>query len=593
MSTGPLTSSGAVSGLDVPSLVAKLMANEQSMLTPLTTAAASYNSQLSAYGTVKSALSNFQSALAKLNATAFSAQKANIINNGVSTGTGTLSGTTPFTADVNSDATTSPKAQIIQSAGIDAANTTFNAGDSLAIKVGTNAPIFVTLSGNQTLQGVADQINAAKTDVEASVMTDDQGSHLVLEANTSGTANTIRVTGNGTLSQFAYDQSSGLPTTMTQTQAPQDTVAAVSGSYDIAVTSLAQTAKLKSQGYSDSQTFNNGILAIKTGTNSTTIIQPQANTLAGIRDAINASTTAGVNATIVSDGTQSHLVLTAKNAGAANTITVTGTGDFGSLSTGSWNDESTNPPTVTATTQTALQTAADAIVTVDGVAINSPSNTVTNAIPGMTLNLTGLTTASDKFNLTIGNDSSGVQTAVQSFVSAYNSLASSLGSLTSYNADTKAAGALQGDSAVNSIQSQIRNTIIQSVGGTSSLQTLNDLGITFQKDGTLAVDSTKLSKVTASNFSDIQPLFNGSTGIATKLNSLLTDMLSDTGIVNTRTTGIQASLATNTANQAVIQTRLDADQARYTAQFNALDVTLTNLQQQQQQLTSALAGLAK
>src|ERR1700744_1036358 len=105
MSTGPLTSSGAVSGLDVPGLVAKLMANEQSMLTPLTTAAASYNSQLSAYGTVKSALSTFQSALAKLNATAFSAQKANIVNNG---STGTLSASAPFTADVNTDATSSP-----------------------------------------------------------------------------------------------------------------------------------------------------------------------------------------------------------------------------------------------------------------------------------------------------------------------------------------------------------------------------------------------------------------------------------------------------------------------------------------------------
>jgi flagellar hook-associated protein 2 len=588
MSTGPLTSSGAVSGLDVASLVAKLMANEQSMLTPLTTAAASYNAQLSAYGTVKSALANFQTALGKLNATAFSAQKANIVNSG----TGTTLSTNPFTADVNSDATTTPKAQIIQSAGIDAANTTFNDGDSLAIKVGTNSPIFVSLSGNATLQGVVDQINAAKTDVEASIVTDDQGSHLVLESNTSGTANTIRVTGNGTLAQFAYDPSSGLPTTMTQTQASQDAVAAVSGSYDIAVTSLAQTAKLKSTGFTNSDFFNNGVLAIKTGTNSTAIIKPVSNTLAGIRDAINASTDAGVNATIVSDGTASHLILTAKNSGAANTITVTGTGDFGRLSTGSWNDESTNPPTVTASTMTPLQTAADAIVTVDGVAINSPTNTVTNAIPGLTLNLSTLTTSSDKYNLTIDNDTSGVQTAAQSFVTAYNTLASSLGQLTSYDADTKAAGALQGDSSVTSIQDQIRNTLIQSVGGTGTLQTLNDLGITLQKDGTLAVDSTKLSKAATTGFSQIQTLFNGTNGISTKLNTLLTSMLSDSGIVNTRTTGIKASLATNTANQTIVQARLDADQARYTAQFNALDVTLTNLQSQQSQLTSALAGLA-
>ncbi|HEY4318444.1 MAG TPA: flagellar filament capping protein FliD [Herbaspirillum sp.] len=584
--TGPLTSSGAVSGLDVAGLVAKLMQNEQSMLTPLTNAAASYNSQLSAYGTVKSALANFQAALGKLNATAFSAQKANIINSG----SGTTS-TDPFTADVNTDDTTSPKAQIIQSQ-LDAANTTFNSGDSMAIKVGSNPPIFVTLTGNQSLQGLVNQINAAKTDVEASIKTDDQGSHLVLESNTSGTANTIRVTGNGTLSQFAYDPASNLPSTMTQTQASQDTVAAVSGSYDIKITSLAQTAKLKSQGFSNTDFFNTGILAIKTGTNSTTIIKPVANTLAGIRDAINASSDAGVNATIVSDGTASHLVLTAKNPGAANTITVTGTGDFGALSTGSWNDESTNPPTVTASTMDSLQTAADAIVTVDGVDIHSSTNTVTNAIPGLTLNLSKVTTPDDKYNLTIANDSSGVQSAAQSFVTAYNALAKSLGSLTSYDADTKAAGALQGDSSVTSIQDQIRNTLIQSDGSSGNLQTLNDLGITLQKDGTLAVDAVKLNKASTTSFGEIQTLFNGPNGIATKLTSVLTDMLSDSGVVNTRTTGIKASLATNTANQAIVQKRLDADQARYTAQFNALDVTLTNLQQQQQQLTSALAGLA-
>jgi flagellar hook-associated protein 2 len=585
--TGPLASSGAISGLDVAGLVAKLMADEQKMMTPLTTAAASYNAQLSAYGTVKSTLSNFQAALAKLNATAFSAQKANIINSG----TGTALSTDPFTADVNSDTTTTPKAQIIQSIGFPA-NATFNSGDSLAIKVGTKAPIFVSLSGNATLQGVVDQINAAKTDVEASIVTDDQGSHLVLESNTSGTANTIRVTANGTLSQFAYDPASGSMSSMTQTQASQDQVAAISGSYDIAVTALAQTAKLKSTGFANTATFNNGLLAIKTGTNSTTIIKPVANTMAGIRDAINASPNAGVNATIVSDGTTSHLVLTAKNSGAANTITVTGTGDYALLDTTATVPDPNNPGN-TIKAMATLQAAQDAIVTVDGVAIHSPTNTVTNAIPGMTLNLSKVTTQDDRYNMTIANDTSGVQTAAQSFVTAYNALVGSLGPLTSYNADTKAAGALQGDSSVTSIQDQIRNTLIQSVGGSSPLQTLNDLGMTLQKDGTLAVDSVKLGKAAASNFADIQTLFNGTNGISTKLNTLLTSMLATGGVVDTRTSGIKASLATNTTNQTTLQKRLDADQARYTAQFNALDVTLTNLMQQQQQLTSALAGIAK
>lgn len=581
-----LTSSGAISGLDVAGLVAKLMANEQSILTPLKTAASSYNAQLSAYGNVKSALANFQTALGKLNATAFGAQKASILNSG----TGTTLSTEPFTAEVNTDTTTKPKTQIIQSA--DAAGVTFNSGDSMAIKVGTNSPIFITLTGNTNLQGVANQINAAKADVSASIVTDDQGSHLVLESNTSGTANTIRVTGNGSLSRFAYDPASGLPTTMTQTQASQDEVAAVSGSYDLKVTSLAQTAKLKSEGFTSSDFFTNGILAIKTGTNTTTIIKPVSNTLAGIRDAINASPDAGVNATIVSDGTESHLVLTAKKSGAANTITVTGTGDFGRLSTGSWNDESTNPATLKPSTMDPLQVAKDAIVEVDGVAIHSDTNTVTNAIAGLTLHLTKLTTADDRYNLAIGNDSSGVQSAAQQFATAYNALAKVLGPLNSYDAETKVAGALQGDSSINSIQDQIRNTLIGSDGSGGTLRTLNDIGITLQKDGTLAVDAVKLNKATTTNFSEIQTLFNGTNGIATKLTGLLKDMLSDGGIVNTRTNGLKASLKTNASNQDIIQKRLDADEKRYTAQFNALDVTLSNLQMQQTQLTSALAGIA-
>jgi flagellar hook-associated protein 2 len=565
----------------VPDLVGKLMANEQSMLTPLTTAAASYNAQLSAYGSVSNAISAFQAALNKLNASAFSAQKATIVNSG----TGDDLSTAPFTADVNSTATTTPKAQIIQSAGIDASTAIFTGGDSLAIKVGANAPIFVTLQGgDQTLQGVANQINNAKTDVEASVVTDDQGSHLVLESNTSGSANTIRVTGNGSLSIFAYDPAAGTHSTMTQTQSPQDQVAAISGSYDIKVTALAQTAKIKfggAAGFPNTQTFNNGILAIKTGTNTTVVIKPEANTLAGIRDAINDTPDTGVNATIVSDGTTSHLVLTALKSGAANTITMTGTGDFAALDTSG-----------AGSTMESLQTAQDASISVDGVVIKSPTNTVTNAIAGMTLNLSTLTTPTDKYNLSISNDTSGVQGAAQQFVTAYNTLATTLGGLTSYNADTKAAGALQGDSSVNSIQNQIRNTLIKAVGGSNALQTLNDIGITLQKDGTLAVDTVKLGKAATANFSQIQTLFNGKSGVATNLNTLLTDMLGPNGIVTTKTAGIKASIATNTANQATIQTRLDADQARYTAQFNALDVTLSNLMLQQQQLTSGLAGLA-
>jgi flagellar hook-associated protein 2 len=584
--TGPLTST--VGAIDVSQLVGQLMANEGKALTPLTTAASSYNAQLSAYGSVSSALTTFQNALAQLNSAAFSAQKATISNSA----SGSTTSTGAFSASIDTASTSSPQAQIIQSAGMDAA-TSFNAGDSLAIKVGTKSPVFVTLGSNTTLGGVVDAINNAKTDVQASIVTDDTGSHLVLESDTSGTANTIRVTGNGSLSQFAYDPASGAATTMAQTQAPQDTVAAISGSYNIAVTALAQNEKLKSAGFPDGQTFSNGILAIKTGTGTTTVIQPGSNTLTGIRDAINNSS-AGVNATIVDDGTNSHLVLTSKNPGVANTITVTGTGDFSPFSTAATTDNSTTPPTTTPSGMEVLTKAQDASITVDGVAITSTSNTVTNAIPGVTINLNTVSTADDQYGLAISNDASGVQATAQSFVSAYNALIGTLGPLTSYNATTKAAGALQGDSTATGLINQIRNALIQPVPDGGPLQTLNDVGISLQKDGTLALDSTKLTTATTTNFNDIQTLFNSPTdGIITSLTTLLTSMTDPTtGIVANRTNGIQASLTANTAAQTQIQTRLTADQAMYTAQFNALNVTLSTMQNTQAQLTSELAGLA-
>jgi flagellar hook-associated protein 2 len=582
MSTSPLTST--VGAIDVTSLVSSLMSNEAQELTPLTNAAASYNAELSAYSSVSSALSTYQTALTQLNSAAFSAQSATIANSG--TGTGIT--TSAFTTTINSTADISPQSQIIQSAGMNAA-TIFNAGDSIALQVGTGTPTFVTLSSNTTLAGLASAINGAQSNVVASITTDGSGSHLVLQATNSGTANTIQVSSNGSLSSFAYNPTAGTPSTMTQTQAPQDQLAAISGSYNISVTSLAASEKLQSAAIPDGTTFSSGLLAIKTGTGATAVIQPTSNTLSGIRDAINASD-AGVNATIVDDGTNSHLILTSQNSGAANTITVTGTGDYASLSSGSYTNSS---GTVVPSTMKVQQAAQDATVIVDGVPITSSSNTITNAVNGVTLNLNSVTTASDNYALTIGNNPAGVQTTVQSFVSAYNTLIGVLNPLNAYDATTQSAGALQGDSTLTMIQNQIRNALIQPVGDSGPLQTLNDVGVSLQADGTLALNATTLTAATTNSFNDISALFNSPTdGIVTSLNTLLTSMLAPTtGIVANRTAGLQSSLATNAANQATMQTQLTADQAMYTAEFTALNVTLTTMQSTQAALTTELAGL--
>ncbi|KAF1047556.1 MAG: B-type flagellar hook-associated protein 2 [Herbaspirillum frisingense] len=688
MATSTGTISTSAGPLDVSTLVSQLISAEsQSQLTPLTTQASSYNTLISAYGNLKSALSSYQSAIKALTAASFSSQKSSVSN----AGTGTNLTTDPFTADINTDASTKILAQKIQSAPVTSGKI-FSAGDSIAIKVGTNSPTFVTLKADSTLAGVRDAINAGNTGVTASIVTDGNGDHLALESNTGGTANTIKVTANNSLSDFAYDPSGTTPSTMTQTQAPRDATKAASGTYSVAVSQLAQTQKLSSAGITPGTTFESGLLAIKTGTGSTAIIKPATNTLAGVRDAINSSD-AGVNATIVSDGTNDHLVITAKDSGAANTIKITGTGNYSvfsfdpsgtvtspnvaqnqtfangtlnlkvgdntvaitptdlnnsgaidlndvmtsinnanagvtaSITSNNGSDRLVLTPTaanataaisLTGTTDYAgltmagmgqLLKAQDAKLSIDGVSVTSPSNKVENVISGVTLNVAKVTTSADNFTLNVSNDTSGISTAANTFVSAYNTLAKAIADMTKQTPSTTLgestnSSPLASESSVQTILSQLRSTMFSAVDGGNGISTLSDIGISFQKDGTLALDASKLSTAATNNFAGIANLFSGTdpdttnttsskNGIVTKLQTLMDSLLSDNGLIATKTNGLQASLKINQDRQTAVQTRLSNMKDAYTNQFNQLNVTLTSMQATQSYLTQQLANLPK
>lgn len=685
MATSTGTISTSAGPLDVSTLVNQLIAVEsKSKLTPLKTKESGFNTLISAYGSLKNALTSYQSALKVMTAASFSAQKTTVSN----AGTGTSLTTDPFTAEANSDDSTKVLAQKLKSGGY-ASGTTFNAGDSIAIKIGTNSPTFITLQANATLAGVRDTINASKAGVTASIVTDGSGDHLVLESNTGGTANTIKVTANNSLSGLSYDPS--VSGSVTQIQAPRDATKAAAGKYSIGVSQLAQAVKVSSAGIVPGTTFDNGVLAIKTGNGSTTLIQPKTNTLAGVRDAINASD-AGVNAAIVSDGTNDHLVITAKDSGAANTIKITGTGNYsvfsadpsgtvispnvstsqtyssGTLSlkvgdttvainptangsgnidlnqvmsainsasagvTASISNDGTNnhlvlTPTGSSATAAVSLTgsgdysgltmsgmgqllkAQDAKLSIDGVAVTSTSNKVENAISGVTLNLAKVTTSSDNFTLNISNDTSGITTAANSFVTAYNTLAKAVAGMTAQTPSTTLGQAndsapLASESSVQTIMNQLRNTLFATVDGGNGISSLSDIGISFQKDGTLALDSTKLATAATNNFAGIANLFTGTdpdttnttsskNGIVTKLQTLMTSLLSDSGIIASKTNGLQASLKINQDRQTTVQTRLSNLKDDYTNQFNRLNVTLASMQSTQSYLTQQLASLAK
>lgn len=298
---------------------------------------------------------------------------------------------------------------------------------------------------------------------------------------------------------------------------------AAAGSYNIAITNTAAAQTLSSAGYANttSPIGTGGTLTVQFGTYSGSTftlnpnqgtqnitISPTQNTLAGIRDAINQAN-AGVTASIINDGSTNgnHLVLTSSNTGAAYAMKISSTDATLNSAFGYDGTVGGNPMTETAA-------AKDALLTINGVTVTKPTNTITDAIAGVTLNLlkaNGATTTT----LTVAKDTSGSQASVQSFVSAFNDLTKTLKQLTAYDSTNKQAAVLLGDPTVLSIESQLErmlDTALPSSAG--GLSTLMDIGISFQKDGTLALDTTKLQKVLSDSSKDVSALF-ASVGKAT------------------------------------------------------------------------------
>lgn len=226
--------------------------------------------------------------------------------------------------------------------------------------------------------------------------------------------------------------------------------------------------------------------------------------LQGIRDAINKGDL-GVTATIVSDGSAKpyHLVLTSNKTGEATTMKITVGGE----------DGASGDPTIAAMlgydpagVQGMTQTAGaqSTKLTMNGIEIKSDSNSVSEAIQGVTLDVSAIGSST----LTVSKDTSAITTAVNDFVKAYNELNKTIGGLTAFNTETGKGAILQGDASVRSIQSQLRrqiSTVMEGAGG--KLNSLTQVGIGFQQDGSLKVDATKLNKAITDNAADFGGLF--------------------------------------------------------------------------------------
>jgi flagellar hook-associated protein 2 len=383
--------------------------------------------------------------------------------------------------------------------------------------------------------------------------------------------------------------------------------ATVPGTYNIEVKNLAQAQKLISAdpGYATTDTVvGMGTLTLASGTytDPTTFVANSAtapktitidstnNTLTGIRDAIN-NAGAGVNATIINNGSGNYLSLTSTNTGASNALNITATED-GPVGLSQLVYDPTTPG---ASHLTQNVVAKDAVVKIDGITSTKPSNTITDAIQGVTLNLSKAMTADTTTQLTLTRDTSTVHASIDTFVKAYNDLTQQITTATAYDS-TNGGSLLTGDATVRTIQAQLRSTLSNAISGAQDgLTTLSSAGISFQKDGTLLVDSTKLDTILADPNKNLAKLFasnDNGPGYASQINTLVNSFtFGDGGVLSSRINSINTAIASIDKQRTDINNRLVDVEKRYNAQFTALDVAISNMTQTSNFLTKQLASL--
>jgi len=355
------------------------------------------------------------------------------------------------------------------------------------------------------------------------------------------------------------------------------------GNYSVEVINLATAQRLRSIGFGDAITaIGTGTLAITVnGQTANIVIDSAASSLNDIRNAINGSAgNPGVRATIVKASDGAHLILSATETGAANAITVAVTGGNGGLAPFAYAAGAPANPLLQ------LQAAADANVVIDGFPVSSSGNTISAAIDGLTINLVSAKPGTT-VDVSVDYNPEGAKSSVAGFVTAYNKLIDTVTELTRYNVDTRDAAPLLGDATVRGIRDQLRREISQ-ISKTGTFTSLAAIGVSTQTTGKLAVDATKLGNAIDTDFDAVGAVFAGTTGLATRLDTITGASLSSASTISTRELALKTSLKTITTQRQTLDGRIEQVRSRLLDQFNAMDRLLSQLKNTSAFLTQRL-----
>jgi flagellar hook-associated protein 2 len=368
------------------------------------------------------------------------------------------------------------------------------------------------------------------------------------------------------------------------------------GSYSVEVLNLARAQSNTSKTYAAATDLvGEGTIRIELGTwgpgNSFTAkpdttaidisVGPPAKSLAEVRDMVNAAN-AGITATVLSDASGARLVFRSSVTGAANGFKLTVTDTDGNNVDTSGLSALAFDPSVGVLTMAQALAAANASALINGAPVSSASNTLSNVVDGMTLTLKKPTTAA--LDVTTAPDKDAIKKKIEAFVTAYNDLNKELAAQTKYDAASKTAGSLQGDSAAVSLRGALRNTLRGNSSASTMFTRLADIGFDVKQDGSITLDSTKLDNGLA-NLSELKKLFSNSdtlvpanNGFATLFRQQADQAIGVDGSIASRSEGLRERITRHEKRQAELEVRVALTEARLRKQYTSLDAQMGQLQ---------------
>jgi flagellar hook-associated protein 2 len=329
-------------------------------------------------------------------------------------------------------------------------------------------------------------------------------------------------------------------------------------------------------------TFNPGSSLNSGSVDFTSVTTSSTDTLTDLAGKINTfGGPASAGALNIGNSAGAKLVLTAGNTGLQGAVTVTGTGALSSLASG----------------LTTNRAPLNAIIQMGNLTVNRPSNTITDLIPGATIQLLKADPAGTAVgagtDVTIGvqMDSSGVAKKAKALVDSLNSVFSTVGTLTSWDDTSKTGGPLFGDSRPKQLQNDLYSAM-NSVLGTGTTKTLDQVGIQVQRDGTYTFDPAALATQLAADPQGALTMLSNAANAVAKVQQSATGTATSTGWISVAQTGAQQTVTDLQTQISSWNDKLALMQTRYTTQFTNLDVAVATLKNQGSWLTTQLASLA-